>query len=59
MMAMPRSRNWLMITPSLRSSSLVSELLGSSMMMSLESKESALAISTICISDALRSPTMA
>ena len=48
-----------MMPPSFFSSSAVRELEGSSIIISLESKDNALVISTICISDALRSPTIA
>ena len=46
-----------MMAPRRLSSSLVRELLGSSMMISFESKDSAFVISTICISEALKFPT--
>ena len=57
MIAMPLLfRSW-MIWMSLSISSAVRLLLGSSMMMSFESKDSALAISTICLSETLSSDT--
>ena len=57
MIAMPLLfRSW-MIWMSSCISSAVRLLLGSSMMMSFESKDSALAISTICLSETLSSDT--
>ena len=57
MIAMPLLfRSW-MISTSLFISSAVRLLLGSSMMMSFESNDSALAISTICLSETLSSDT--
>ena len=57
MIEMPSSRSWWMISTSSASSSAVRLLLGSSMMISLDLNDSALAISTICFSDTLRSET--
>ena len=57
MIAMPLLfRSW-MIWMSFSISSAVRLLLGSSMMMSFESNDSALAISTICLSETLSSDT--
>ena len=58
MIAMPLLfRSWMILT-SFSISSDVRLLLGSSMMMSFESKDSALAISTICLSETLSSDTI-